>query len=64
MCMCVCVPIGKTEEAKYVKDLDKFEMVLQASEYEKGPLSHVCCVLASMWCLNVRMLRISVCVCV
>eukprot|EP00126_Sphaerothecum_destruens_P006381 Sdes_comp19334_c0_seq1m10507 len=25
---------GKTPEAKYVKDLDKFEMILQAFEYE------------------------------
>ena len=25
----------KSEEAKFVKDLDKFEMILQAHEYEK-----------------------------
>jgi putative hydrolase of HD superfamily len=25
---------GETEEAKYVKDIDKFEMILQADEYE------------------------------
>lgn len=26
---------GETMEAKFVKDLDKFEMILQAFEYEK-----------------------------
>lgn len=25
---------GRSEEAKFVKDLDKFEMILQAREYE------------------------------
>jgi len=27
---------NKTNEAKFVKDLDKFEMIVQAFEYEKG----------------------------
>lgn len=27
---------GKTKEAQFVKKLDKFEMILQAFEYEKG----------------------------
>jgi len=27
---------GKTEESKFVKQLDKFEMVVQAYEYEKA----------------------------
>jgi putative hydrolase of HD superfamily len=27
---------GSSEEAKLVKDFDKFEMILQADEYERG----------------------------
>ena len=41
-CVCVCVPQeygeGKTTEAVLVKDLDKFDMVFQAFEYEKCKL--------------------------
>ena len=31
----------ETAEAKIVKDLDRFEMILQAYEYEKGILSQI-----------------------
>lgn len=30
---------NQTKEAKFVKDLDKFEMIVQAFEYEKGESS-------------------------
>ena len=30
---------GQTAEARVVKDLDKFDMVFQAFEYEKGMMS-------------------------
>ena len=30
---------GETAEARFVKDLDKFEMILQAYEYEQGMLA-------------------------
>ena len=38
---CVCYIIqeyetGQTAEARVVKDLDKFDMIFQAFEYEKG----------------------------
>jgi putative hydrolase of HD superfamily len=29
---------GETQEAQYVKDIDKFEMILQADEYERSHL--------------------------
>lgn len=36
---------GLTAEAELVKDLDKFEMILQAYEYEKGMVKQCCCTL-------------------
>jgi putative hydrolases of HD superfamily len=33
---------GKTREALVVKDFDKFEMILQADEYERGAYHSFC----------------------
>ena len=32
---------GRTREAKFVKDLDRIEMALQAAEYERGAFARV-----------------------
>lgn len=36
MCVYDCVIAGTTPEAIYVQDIDKFEMILTALEYETG----------------------------
>ncbi len=48
--MCVCVlscdkeyEEGKTPEAVLVKDLDKFDMIFQAYEYETSKVCFVVC---------------------